>query len=384
MNGQDDLKAKDIHKEQTSRMSRRKLLNTLASVGFALPTAIHITSEDIRAASSDEVPIVIGFDQEDPENPHESFTPVKKNVPADWYNNLQEARKAKEEAIDEYSDIPYIIGIGPRSPKHGGENAKLEIDVEEDKLDKAVDTLPEQINNIPVEIVPSGRGSPDSCNTSDDGKWIRGGNQCYAEDGEGNEGTLLPRMYNSDGKRRFATAQHLFNSDDDDKTDYTGKKLYHPTESHDAIGEVTESHCHDDFVICDELNDHYPQRAIKGVSPETVSGQWTKDGLSDLEADDKKLRKMGRTSCETKGEIKNVDKYAWPGFGCRPRDHQVAWGEGSDSEDGDSGAPVFHEHPDEYRYLWIASMISWSDDGSGDYVAGTSAYSIKNSHGYHF
>lgn len=71
-------------------MGRRRLLRTLASVGFAGSALQYLSIEDIKAASSDEVPIVYGFARTDPDDPT-TLSPRKKMVPADWYSDLQHA-----------------------------------------------------------------------------------------------------------------------------------------------------------------------------------------------------------------------------------------------------------------------------------------------------
>lgn len=373
-----------VHNEQHSGVSRRRLLRTIAAGVGSTATALYINSDDVEAAASDEVPIVIGFESKDPDRPHESFGPVKKNVPADWYNDLQHARQVKAQINENFGKRPDVIGIGVVTGKYGGHSAYIEIDVLPEHVDTARGELPEQVDNVPIEVTASGVPTPDSCNTYDFGSTVPGGVQCEAGIGDEPIGTLMSRLYDSSGNHRFCTAQHLFKVSGTNRTNYDGEDLHHPTDAYARIGEVVSSHCYDDIVVAAPRNSHSPERRIEDASPSAVNGQFTKDGLADLDAAGENLHKIGRTTCHTSGSIKAIDWTIWSGYGCLPRDHQVKWGSGSDSEGGDSGAAVYHENPNNSSYIWIASVDQYSNDGSGDYVGGTSAYSIKNQHGYHW
>lgn len=374
-------KLEQVNGERVTSMGRRRFVTTLAGAGFGAAAIEHLTPEDIAAAASDQVPIVIGFSSDDPERPAETFTTVKKNVPADWYDELQLARRVNENLKSQFLHREGVIGLGVEPGEYGGRTASVEVDVTPEHIDELRGELPEVVDGIEVgvnqgsEITPLGCDSSQSgCNQSDFYSSIPGGVQCVGDSDEP-VGTMMSRMYDENNNRRFATAGHLFKG-----SNANGKKLYHPDKNADHVGEIVRSHCYDDFVLAAERNSHYPQRRIEDANPEPVNGQFTRDGVTDLKGQDEKVRKVGRTSCKTCGYIENAN-YTHTGYGCTPKDGQVKWGEGSDSQGGDSGAPVYHLSPKNSSYQWIVSLDLWSGCCS---AGGTSAWSIKNKHEYHF
>lgn len=73
----------EIHKPHMQKLGRRGLMKKLLGLGFTASTAAAITTEDIKGASSDEVPIVIGHHRVDPDDPSSERVPYKKYVPKD-------------------------------------------------------------------------------------------------------------------------------------------------------------------------------------------------------------------------------------------------------------------------------------------------------------
>lgn len=373
-----------VHNEQHSGVSRRRLLRTIAAGVGSTATALYINSDDVEAAASDEVPIVIGFESKDPDRPHESFGPVKKNVPADWYNDLQRAEDVNEKVKNRYLMREGVVGIGVSPGSYGGENSSVFVDILPKYIGELGGEIPEQVDGVPIEvqerseITPDGHSPCDSgnsnCNNYDTRPGIPGGFVCWGDRDQG-QGTFMSRMYDENGNRRFATASHLFTGSDANGTD-----IWHPDDNSNVVATVVRTHCYQDFVLGKEKNGNYPQRRIDGANPEPVNGQFTKTGVQDLKAQGEYIHKIGVTSCKTCGLIESAD-YTHTGYGCTPKDGQVKWGEGDDSQPGDSGAPVYHVNPNNSSYQWIVSFDLWSGCCS---AGGTGAWKIKNTHSYHF
>lgn len=370
--------------EQTRRnvaVNRRQLLKTMASGGTGAVASSFLLTKPVQAGASDHTQIIIGYERTNPDVPAEGLTPVEKDVPKDWYEDLQRARRAKAKIRRGFGGRTGVVGMGIKPGSYGGENASVQVDVLQIDLSELRGEVPEAVDDVPVRVVEGSEISPDghspcddgqsNCNDYDHSSQIPGGMICEADE----TGTLMSRMYDENNNPRFATAGHLF-----DVKDATGESLYHPDSSDDAIGEVVRSHCYDDFVLAAGRNGHSPQGEIEGVTPTDVNGHFSKNGVNDLKASGEYIKKMGQTSCQTCGTIENTEYTHW-GYGCTPKAAQVQWGEASDSQGGDSGAPVFHENPNDDSYQWIVSFDLWSGSFS---AGGTSAYSIVNTHGYSF
>jgi hypothetical protein len=353
--------------------------------GFAT-TALYTASNHAKAASSGETSIVIGYESKDLDKPHESLQAVKKNVPEDWYEDLQRARDVKIIVKNNYSAKDGVVGIGTSPGIYGGENSYVFVDVLPEHIDELRGEIPEQIDDVPVRVqegsppVLSGHSPCDSgnsnCNNYNTKPDIPGGFVCEG-DSDQPQGTFLTPMYDASSNRHFATAAHLFD------TPYSGKPIWHPDDgsSSNEVAEIVDGDCYLDFVVGDERNGNYPQRRIDGASPESVNGQFDRDGVADLKAQNEYVRKIGVTTCETCGYVESTDYFLY-GVPCSPRPGQVKWGEGSDIQDGDSGAPVYHENPYNSSYQWIVSTGTWYIPG--DSSGGTGAWKIKNQTGYHF
>lgn len=367
-------KLEQIHSKRTSTMTRRRLLSTLLGVGFSATAAGHLTTDDLKAAATDQIPIVEGFSSDDPKKPVETFTAKKRNVPVDWYNDLQQARKVKEDVLSTYGGLDDVIGIGVKAGTFGGDNASVQVDVLPTNIAESRGTLPETVDEVPIEVNEGSEITPDACNTGDFDYIIPGGVRAIGDDSDG-YGTMMSQIYDHHGRQRFATARHLYSGGN-----ANGRNLWHPSKSKTPVGEVVRAHCYDDLVLAVSLNGHAPQRRIEDANPELVNGQFSRDGLSTLQANGERVLKVGCRTCKTGGQIHNVN-YTHFGYGCTPKHGQVRWGSGNDSKGGDSGAPVYHQNPNNSSYQWIVSLDLWSGSNA---TGGTGAWRIKNRHNYHF
>jgi hypothetical protein len=375
------LAVEKIHKKSTSTMGKRQFLRTLSSVGFATTSAMYLSPEDVAAAASDEVPVIVGFDSEDdPTNPE----PVHQTVPADWYNNLQHARNVLERRIDSIRKKPGVRAAWIKPGKLGGENAKIEVNVLQSEADKGAGEIPESLEGVPTEI-----------NT------VRGFNLCY-NDGHypdpvpgsvkvstvDGSGTLGGRMYDSSsGTEVFMTAAHLWDSDP------PGQDLYQPTDSYPSLGTANNWSCGLDVAIVDPNNGHDPARAIEDSIADTdsVTGWYTRDGVSTLDSEGRLIAKYGLSTGLTRGEIDGIGT-TWF-YGCY-KEGQVKWGTAEeDFTDGDSGALAHYWEANSdgsYNYdnAWVVSICNarTTDYGqsSPNYVWGSGSWKIVNELGYTF
>jgi hypothetical protein len=110
-------KAEKIHNNRFSSMGRRQVLKALSVAGVGGLSTAYLTSEDVKAASSDEVPIVYGLKREELGNPKTDLVPMKKNVPADWYNDVQHAEKVRD-ALDLHKNAG-VNEVDVRPAKYG-------------------------------------------------------------------------------------------------------------------------------------------------------------------------------------------------------------------------------------------------------------------------
>lgn len=362
-----------------SDISRRGLLKSFIASGACTASAIHLTTDEVDAAASDETEIVVGYSSDDPDNPHETFSPVTDYVPTDWYEELLRAREVNEKLKSKYIGREGIVSQSVLAGVLGGETASIEFGIAPDAAGEPASVLPEMVNGIPIKTTERSRPTPDSCstcyNSGDYYSTIPGGVRGVGTRSSGECGTLASRVYDSSGNYKFATAHHLYSG-----TDVSGEDLYHPSTSDPRIGYVDNSLCGDDTVIV-EPDNHTPERRVDGGLNEDITGQYTMDGIDQLKSNNIAVHKVGCTSGYTSGAIHSSNTTYTYGYGCIPRYGQVTWGTSSDSQGGDSGALVAAVGDDSNVSDWAVSMDQWSNDS---HVGGVGAYRLLNKHGYHF
>lgn len=366
----------------TAKMGKRSFLSALTGLGFSSSTLSFLNPSDIDSAASDQAPIVLGFSRDNSNN----YSAVKKNVPADWYNDILAARRVKEKLAKEWSEVPGVNAISVNGAKFGGRGSKVELHISERERERLLGHVPESRNGVPIDVIGSDPVSPDSCSTSnlnsDYGSSIPGGVVCGASSGDEESGSLMPEVIGdtdsgSAGSSYFLTALHLFGD-----TNIHGDPLWHPDSNHVKIGDVVKTHCYDDLVLVDPKY-HSPEQKIAEEPAPDVTGHFAKDGAAAHSASDDLVYKMGATSCLTYGHLWNHDVLVTGGYGCLPRDHNLHWGESTDSQGGDSGGPIYTHSPETTSEEWIMGVNQFSNS-SGNYAGGMSAYAIHNSHGYIF
>lgn len=352
-------------------MGRRRLMKSLVGAGFGA-SAYHLTSEDVKAAASDQVPIVYAYAR-DPENPS-SLKARTKNVPADWYNDLQHAFSVHNSKT--FTNLPGVRASWVSPGERGGENASIEVDITDEV---ARGNAPESVEGVPVKVNKVGEFQTGNCNTKKTDSTVPGSVEC--DDGDG-YATLAPRLYDpANSDEYFATSNHVFGGANG------GESLYQADgeNGNNKIGTVENGYCYMDLAIATPVN-RSPAPAIKlEIADEVqVSGSYSKAGLSDIKSQGKLMYKVGVTTCSTQGKIKAVDGQTCA-YGCRCKDGQVKWGTQSHFDDGDSGSVTYHPDPDISDSVIVGNMNNAVTWWTGEnYVWGTGAYHIKDSIGMFF
>jgi hypothetical protein len=360
-------KVQDVHDESLSSAGRRRFVKSLLGVGFGVTAANYLTAEDVLAAGKKEVPIVYGLVHGD----DGSVKARTKNVPADWYNDLQHAMNAHDSR--NFHQRPGVLGSWVVPGEYGGQNASIDVDI---LKEDARGNIPEHVDSVPVNVNKLEGFSVGKCNTDDEGDVVRGGVKCT--NGNGSYGTLSGRIRDtSTNDYYFATSGHLFDNN-------TGGSLYQPNDQDPRIGKVTDAYCYSDLVVAEPKNGHTPDHHIKRIDsgePSNVVGIYTKTGLSELKASGELLEKVGVRTCHTQGQIQAVDGETCA-YGCRCKSEQLKWGSESDFNDGDSGSLNFHpdlKNPTEDILIGgMNNAVTWWD--GENYVWGTAAHHINNEH----
>lgn len=179
----DDSNAVDIgeiHKPRIQKLGRRGLMKTLVGIGFTTSTAVALTTEDIKAASSDEVPIVVGYRREDPQDMSSKRIPHKKYVAKDWYRQVQESREKREQVADTLRSKKGIIGVGLTSVDRSNRPG-IQVIVDKNHSEASRQNVPTQVEGVPVEVTESTRGKPfASCDTSVLRGWNKNNSDLYS------------------------------------------------------------------------------------------------------------------------------------------------------------------------------------------------------------
>ena len=326
-----------ITNERVSGMGRRRFLQLLSGAGLTGVSAAWLTAEDVQGAGSDEVPIVEMFRHEDPTQPDQGVETEVKYVPADWYNELEHARRVRRslqlERLDGVTEVDTRPGI------YGGRSAKVRVGVSPEAAqgagttyDEVVSRIPAQKEGIEIEVEEVGMPELTSCYNSDFGDSVPGG--AIVKNTDGGYGTLTGGVYDDGYGPRFITNQHIFNSVSNDN-------MYHDDTYEDPVGYIYDAYCNLDYVIGYEQYGHTASTEIAGTSL-TIEYQYAKSGIDDLVAQEETAKKQGVRTCETSGTV--VSSAGYIGLvddGCSDRDWQVK-GEWY-IDNGDSGSPAYRD-----------------------------------------
>ncbi|WP_132058715.1 hypothetical protein [Halorussus amylolyticus] len=365
-----------IHDEPVGTMGRRRFMDTLRTLGFGALSAAFLTAGDVRAASDDEVPIVYGLTRDGDEG---ELRPRRKTVPSDWYDDFRTAVSVHRAlgVVDEEDVATSAVAPG----EFGGSNAAIHVEV---TTEEAFGAVPEVVEEVPVEVTrvepgerdPKADGEPSAPASVGPGV---PGSVPVASDGL--FGTLAPALRDpGDGSVYFATANHVF-----DASDSSGSPLYLLGDGRPRIGTVRESFPKADLVCVGPEGDFEPLHRIRDGSPGRVLGQFTRAGLADLKAAGEPLEKIGARTGHTTGRIQAIDGLTCA-YGAICKRGQVKWGRESDFTDGDSGSVNFHADPENPDLGVLVGGLNnartwWPGE---NYIWGTGAYHITETHGYTF
>lgn len=394
MHDESELHTGEIHDESVSTMGRRRFMDTLRSLGFGALSAAFLTADDVRAASDDEVPVVYGLTRDE----EGELAPRRKNVPADWYDDLRTAVAAHRrlEAVHEENVATSAVAPG----RYGGANAAIHVEV---TAEEALGKVPEAVDSVPVEVTRVASDGFDLGSAGSEGAGPEGSRSGdrnlsdysneQAEIGPGVPGsvavasdelygTLAPALRDpGDGSMYFATSNHVF-----DGSDPSGNPLYLlGDDGQTRIGSVHEGYPKADLACASPESEFEPLHRIKDESPGRVLGQFTRVGLADLKAADEPLEKIGAKTGHSKGEIQAVDGLTCA-YGAVCKQGQIKWGRESDFDDGDSGSVNFHADPENPDAGVLVGGLNnartwWPGE---NYIWGTGAYHITEQHGYTF
>ncbi|UPV76470.1 hypothetical protein M0R89_20120 (plasmid) [Halorussus limi] len=383
-------RSRAVHDEPLGRMGRRRFVNTLAGLGFGALSASLLTADDVRAASSDEVPIVYGLTRDGTSEGDGSgggpsgggVRPRRKTVPADWYDDFRSAVAAHRNLDVIHHESVASSAVAPG--EYGGANATIHVDITAEEVRGAV---PERVRDTPVEVRRVERTRERELDA--DPAALRSGAPAAGEGVPGSVavasddlyGTLAPAMRDpKDGALYFATANHVFGG-----TGNGGESLYLLDDGRTEIGSVREGYPKSDVVCASPKAGYEPLHRIRDGDPGRVLGQFTKAGLADLKAAGEKLEKIGVKTGHTKGKIQAVDGVTCA-YGAICKRGQLKWGEESGFGDGDSGSVNYHPDPDDPEAGVLVGGFNnartwWPGE---DYIWGTAAHHVTNKHGYTF
>ncbi|WP_248911008.1 hypothetical protein [Halocatena marina] len=359
-------------------MSRRRLLSSLLGAGFTQSTASYLTKADIDTAASDEVPIVVGFHSETPSSQR---TPIKRYVPADWYNDFRHATQMKDRLTKLLRGLSGIVSIGVIPGDRGGENAKLLVRIQHTLFDSMLGEIPVHIGGVAVTVEAIDEITPLSCRQRLQG-WnasqssIYGG---YAISGDNSTpiGSVGAPAFKN-GRRYLATTQHIFAG-----SNASGKTLKHPDGT--ALGTVEAAKCREDFAMVRLNSNYHIERSIRYSGYNGIAGHYSSDGIGYLKSHNVKTQKVGQSTCRTTfARIQSIANTIYTAPGCVPKPYTVVHKSNSNNKlkRGDSGAISFHEAPNNSNKCWLISFMNYEDSGKNT-VFGTGLYRLAN-FGYHF
>lgn len=308
---------------------------------------------------------------------------IQKEVPANWWAYEERAERVKKQLRTRYQDVPTIEGVGLGTSNHtisGRKKSTVTVQVNPETGTNA--TIPDTVEDVPVEVTDAARPEPEDCFESD---------ICYTDsydpvpggvqigNGMGAVGTATCPVTAPNGEKRLMTCGHVL---DDCSDDVTEKGLY---QSGQYVGPVVDNSEKQDWLTAkiDQYSD------INGFSNTivetnaTLAGRVTYNGLKDLKSNGTTVYKKGRNSCKSSGVVKELDLkvgrcFCGTGSGCEYTSHDYVK-LSTNTCQGDSGGPHYHEYF--YNNTKYVSIIAVHHGGN---AVGCGAYAIYDDHGYEF
>lgn len=354
---------------RVSVLSKRRFLSRVVGGSLGIGGYLSFT-EDGRAEGTES--IIIGYHRKNPDDPSSDRVPYRKNVDSRWYNNLQKARKVKKNISPQYGKQKNVVYVGVDP------SDKPNIIIGVDNSKDANGDIPDQAEGVDIEKREATPPEQTLCDTDTLRNWtdttdVPGGVQVEA-DGIGSMGGIVR---DNIGYSYFVTCRHIFPGDGSSLSDKTLT-----LDDGTAIGEVVEDQCDEDFVVCDIKNVDNTNAYIKYSNYSGLTGNFTKDGIADLQNQSAVIEKVGRTTCRTQlGEVNGVDIDIWIAEGCVPHPHQVLYDSSAGAHDGgDSGSMAHYDSPIDSSYCWGVSLCNYQDPNDNN-VFGIGIFRLSN-YGY--
>jgi len=346
-----------------------------------------MTVEDVKAAASDQV--TISFDVSGR---------TKKQVPADWYDQVTEAKDVLQQIKDNYSGREGIIGIG----RHAGGGARgngtpavvVTLDSDSKKRDERRGELPERTNGIPIEIKERpGQYTADDHGQNDDKcdeviqdtVGLPGGTGIAETAGTGNEAhfcTNGSRFINGTSRDLlfgWSTAAHCLPS-----CTAAGQVIYHGSTPIGTVQLLIEER---DIAYIERLSDTSPASEMAFPTEPSfsvhISDTVSQSGMATIEGDSSfEVINYGENGCRSEGVLQTYEEnfflFNSTSFCSNTLSDQcvIDYPNRDPPEGGDSGSVYFVEDDSTGNYFAVGQHSGHPDDE--DFGFGPQGYSLQN------
>jgi len=391
-------------------VTRRSAIQSVgaASLFFSFGGIATASGDDSNGRGEREISYAVEIDED---NNRRIQT---RNVPADWFEDLQRARRQLEQNRDSLHNRPGVLATDLTPGRAGGGNARINVHIGGEHAPEARGNIPEHANGVPFEIIDRGQPSDNSGNNgrkNDDsgGSTTLGttSGQCdgvdYAPDIPGGVAHSSPssdwdnfsanatltgkfvQYSNYSLDSYFGSCAHAFNSDSNCLESTTATHYY----GNHEIGEVIDTFPKYDFAIIEPASGYTP---VSGVADASYSGSYTsiegyinENGLNYMIFNGDDIEFMGRNSCHRSGEIESIYGSGYHDVCGTSIEDQVRFGGDDIAQDGDSGGPMYKE--DNGGDIYLVGVLTGKRDSPwwspySDTTYGTAIYEIEESTDY--
>lgn len=367
------------------RPTRRRVLRTLVNGGAAL--GIGATVEGLGVLRADGEATITYALVHDDGGAQSGLRPLTTTVPARWYDGLRRSFALRADLVD--LDLGGLRDVFVVPGPFDAPGPRLSLTVADAGVrDQVVDSLGDLDVDLDVSVLEDlpelVRSQPSTdqvtlpSRSHDD---VPGGVVCGTDDGA--RGSLAPACYDAEGRRWFATANHVFGEGGSQRREHAGETLFVVTDDGARrVGVVRRGYPAVDVVRAGPVGDARPTSHIHGVG--AVGGQFTRFGLALLRARGRRLRKVGGFSGRTRGHIEGIDGVTcYAGIVCKRG--QLKWGDESVIVDGDSGSVNYHPDPGDPDTVLVGGFNNARTWWPGaNFAWGTAAHHLTRVHGLHF
>lgn len=352
----------------SGKVSRRSYLKRIGATG-AVGGGLSLLQTSAVAEEDDTTVIITDKNRGEPVR--------TKEVPTEWYKQVQNAREGQDELTQRFSDEPWYV-LSARRPDRNSEETDqiggrpgyvLTLGVT-DKAKVPDRNLPSEINGLPVIVEEQELPEPEC---QDDYDCVQGGANLQTVQ---NAGVSMTCIAEHNGDLGALTCAHWSpDSAEYCNTDISGEEI---TQSGDRVGDITDYGWSLDWAFAKEASD----AEIDGLRDEILShtyyvgGYVTRDGVDDMMATGEDAHQFGRSSCHTYGPLYDFPNVNHCGTGSTEFVRSSVH-----TEPGDSGGPHYRTL-DAINAITIIGVHHGSDSLSYSYAG--PAYSLNNNHGIEF